>query len=136
MDWAGRVAAGWQQADNDAHGQAKRAFLDFMVANCGNTFVYRMWREHGLWPYAHRSPQVAEQVWAKLDRDRGDYALSLAEAIAAGDQDEADRIAQQGIRQIAEILRSILMGSQADVSTLLAGAGVTTDQRTDSSSPS
>ena len=104
---ARRVETCWETDDYDQRADAKMAFLGFLVTNCGNRLLHRVWRTHRLLPYAPRSRQLEEQIMGKR-KDEGAQWTLMAEAIAAGDQDKAERITRQGCRQITEALRRIL----------------------------
>jgi len=130
-----RAKTCWDAGDLGGRGEAKMAFLEFLMANCGNALLHRVWRTHRLFPYALRSQQLEEQILREADGDRAKCGL-LAEAIAAGDQGEAERIVRETTRQIIKAIRQAATGSQADASPLPAGTGATTGQQTDSLSPS
>jgi len=98
-----------------AEGQddTKARFLDLLVANCGNPLLYRMWRTHRLAPDVPRSRQFEEEIYSRVSGDRAQYgSKALAEAVAAGDEDEAERISRNGVRQITEALRLTLLESR------------------------
>lgn len=134
LELARRVETCLATDDYDKRSEAKMAFIGFLMANCGNRLLHRVWRTHRLLPYAPRNRQLNEQI---LDRKKGERTkwTLMAEAIAARDKDEAERLSREGCRQITEALRRTLMGSGAAVSTSPVCAEPTTDQETDSLPP-
>ncbi len=81
-----RAEACSQMADIDGRGQAKNAFLDFILENCGNPLLYRTWRGHRLFPYLVRSQQFEDQIMSKVGprpKLTGNERL-VTEAIAPG----------------------------------------------------
>jgi len=111
LSLARRAIARRDSSDADDRSEAKRAFLDFLLANCGNRALYRIWETQHLSPYLPRDRELEEQIVGRMNGDRAQYSvLSLAEAIAAGDQDEAERISRDGIRETTEALRQTLVG--------------------------
>ncbi len=127
LSLARQAIARRDSSDVDDRSGAKRAFLDFLVANCGNRDLYRIWKTQHLSPYLPRDRELEEQIVGRMNGNRAQYSvLSLAEAIAAGDQDEAERISRDGIRRITEALRQTLVGDGSIGSTKSPSA-MTTD---------
>ena len=113
---AQRISRGWCADGKEHLEDSKGRFLDFLVANCGNPLLHRMWRTHRLGPDMPRSRQFEEQIYAKVTGDRKQYgSVVLAEAIAAGDEDESERISRQGVRQIADALRLTLLTGRTEI---------------------
>lgn len=111
---ARQMPSTWCVAEEEPPSDAKARFLDSLVANCGNALLYRMWRTHRLDPDLPRSRQFEEEIYARVNGDRTQYgALVLAEAVAGGDEDEAERISRQGVRQIINALRLTLLDDRS-----------------------
>ena len=104
LDLAHRLELCWPTAGCDERAAAKMAFLEYLVTNCGNRLLTRVWRTHRLLPYAPSSQQFEEQIFGKDTGDKPNSTL-IAEAIAAGDQDEAERVCRRSCRQTTEALR-------------------------------
>jgi len=60
-----------------------------------------------------------------------EFRTKADETIATGDQVEAERVSQQGCRQITAALRKTFMGSRTGISTPPVRASATPDQQTD-----
>jgi len=127
LSLARRAIARRDSSDVDDRTDAKRAFLDFLLTNCGNRSLYRIWETHHLSPYLPRDRKLEEKIVGRMNGEAAQYSvLSLAEAIAAGDQDEAERISRAGIREITEALRQTFVGDGSTVSAQ-APTATTTD---------
>ena len=121
MVLANDVLACIDMADDGGRGKSKVAFLDFMVANCGNPLLYQAWRQHRLFPYTVRDPDLEKQVLGECADPRlSTVPLELAEAIAARDQDKAENIARQTVRMVTDALRDTLTSTNADAPTSAA----------------
>jgi DNA-binding GntR family transcriptional regulator len=105
----------FSQDDREKKLEASRRFHTYLLANCGNPLLLRVWEENRLMPFATRTQTVEAQIQSHLtDRSRHHERLPrTVEAIAARDPEVAERTMREYVREITEAIRKAsLEGTQ------------------------
>lgn len=130
LDLANDTVTFIDMADADGRNKSKMAFLDYMIANCGNPLMYQAWRQHRLFPYTVRDPELEKQILSRQGApDKHNSPLELAQAIAERDEDKAEDLARQSVRQVTDALRAAFSTTDSEGPTAATGVGATSDQR-------
>lgn len=96
--------------------ESNLAFHRYLVANCGNALLLKIYESHHLAPVALRKAQLTRgpdgangnHDLSDTQRDERDdeFYRRLCDAIGARDGDEAERCLRDDLRQITSVLRS------------------------------
>lgn len=92
--------------------KASKAYWEYLLANCGNELMADIWRSYHLDPPAPRSIDLDKRIRSLLPQDeqRHSYLVTVAQAIARHEGDEAERIVKTTLRARAQIIRQVLQG--------------------------
>jgi DNA-binding GntR family transcriptional regulator len=107
-----RVSKAMERNDGQATMEAGQEYHDYLMANCGNPLFYEVWQSQHLAPTQPRSPELDDiltaSVFASVSnvRDEQEALTDVAEAIAAHDEEEADRLMRRHLRLILVAFRS------------------------------
>lgn len=85
-------------------------FHEYLLANCGNPVLYRIWLQERLAPLAHVTNDHDARFRALMpEEDRGEeHIINTAEAIAAHDQETAEAVMRNHQRKVTAALRRSL----------------------------
>ena len=98
------------QGDRQAKLMAAQKFHEYLMANCGNPVLYRIWRTERLAPLSHAVADHENGFRTFLpEEDRQeDHITRVVEAIAAHDQDAAEGVLRNHQRVVTTALRKSL----------------------------
>ena len=90
--------------------EASLHFHDYLLANCGNALLYKVWKRNHLAPLGLRSTALSVKIKSKVpDRIKQDgFPMAVVEAIAAHDPELAEDTMRKGVRRITEAIRRTL----------------------------
>jgi len=96
--------------DYDARrNQLPPPFHDYLLENCGNPLLYRIWQTYQLTPSLPGSRRTSELLKARMPeahRNRPGWA-DVVEAIAQHDENLAEQLAKQRIRVMIDAIRRL-----------------------------
>lgn len=89
------------------------AFIRYLVSNCGNRLIQKVWESQHLAPFTPRSTEFEKQIIAHTPESERDnsFLLEVINAIAAHDADRAEHLMEQRVRIITEAIRKTFWGS-------------------------
>jgi DNA-binding GntR family transcriptional regulator len=94
--------------DQLARYEAAERFHDYLVQNCGNTFFVQIYERFRLMPARPASAEIDALIRKELpDQEDKPTLPDVAAAIAAHDQDLAERLVKQRVRTITAALRKV-----------------------------
>jgi DNA-binding GntR family transcriptional regulator len=97
----------YQVDDRETKVEASRKFHTYLLTNCGNPLLLKVWDENGLMPFATRTQTFEARIQSHLvDRIRHHERLPrTVEAIASHDPELAERTMREYVREITEAIR-------------------------------
>lgn len=95
---------GRMQANADLH--------DYILANCGNSTLLKIWRTFRLAPITPFNPEFEERFQSFLpEESRGDEAekilFKIIDTIAVHDREKAETLSRNHLRKVTEALRMV-----------------------------
>jgi DNA-binding GntR family transcriptional regulator len=96
-----------QSQEQETRFKANRAFHSYLLSNCGNPLLMKVWDEYHLMPLSLRTTMAEDKILSHLpERNVHEEKLVLAvEAIASHDPDRAERCMREFVREITEAIR-------------------------------
>ncbi len=89
--------------------QSPPPFHDYLLENCGNPLLYRIWKTHQLTPSSPGSRRTSELLKAQIPEAQRSQPgwIDVADAIAQHDENLAEQLTKQRIRIIIDAIRRL-----------------------------